>query len=131
MKRTLIALTCSLAFVGTSALAQQDTRSSPSEQGTSQSSGGSLTDKAKGAMHRIGEATRNMFHKAGDKTEQAKSDRDTKTMGASRGSDTSGTADSDSGRQKRMDEAYGDYQSKKSGTSSSPAPATAPKHQSQ
>ena len=130
MKRTLIALTCSLAFVGASALAQQDTGTSSSRQGSSQSSGGSLTEKAKGAMHRIGDATRNMFHKAGDKTEQAKTDHDTKSMGAAGSSDTA-APDSGSGRQKRMDQAYGDYQSKsKSGQSPSSTPAT-PKHQSQ
>ncbi|MGZ5269474.1 MAG: hypothetical protein ACXWC6_02555 [Ramlibacter sp.] len=130
MKRTLIALTCSLAFAGASALAQQDKGTSPSQQGTSQPSGGSLTEKAKSAMHRIGDATRNMFHKAGDKTEQAKSDHDTKSMGASRGSDTSTAVDADSGRQKRMDQAYDDYQSKSKSGHSSSTTAT-PKHQTQ
>lgn len=128
MKRTLIALTCSLAFAGASALAQD----TGSQHSTSQSSGPSLTDKAKSAMHRLGDATRNMFHKAGDKTEQAKSDHDTKSMGASRGD----VSDSDSGRQKRMDQAYDDYQSKsKTGHSSTSASSSsaksAPKHETQ
>lgn len=133
MKRSLIALACAVAFVGTSALAQQQDKpaETPSAQ-DSQSSGGSITERMKATVRKIGEKTKEVATKAKDKTKEtahnakqdtdeksaqgSKSSQDTRSMGAS-GSSSS----SESERQKRMDDAYKDSQ--KSGHSSSSTPS--------
>ena len=113
MKRTLIALACTLAFAGGNALAQDRTTSKA--ESTAESAG----HKAKDAAHRAGDKARHMGHRMEHKMDKARAHHearkaqeagdDTRAMGAS-GSSMS----ADSERQKRMDQAYNDYKSGRS-----------------
>lgn len=111
MKRTLIAIACcTFAIAGGNALAQDRSTSTSSHE----SSGESLGQKTKDAAHRAGEKTRHMLHRSEDKMGKARSDHDRKTAQEA-GDDTRAMGASsmtdDSGRQRRMDEAYNDYKS--------------------
>jgi hypothetical protein len=119
MKRNLVAIGCALAFAAGGALAQQ--QQTQSSGGTSpagsNSSGTSLTDKAKQAAQTVGEKTKQAAEKVKDKTQEtaqkAKSNsdqtaqsggQDTKAMGASGSSGSSGSAnDPLAQRQKQAD----------------------------
>ena len=113
MKHSLIALGCALALAGGSALAAQDAGQAPAKHESTathdSSSGGGFVEKTKEAFHKLGQSVKNGFHRAENKVDDAKADHkdDTRAMGAS------GTAKDDTDRQKRMDDAYGNY--KKSG----------------
>jgi hypothetical protein len=130
MKISHIALACAVAFTGTAALAQNESANAPANNnGQPSQSASELGNKAKNGMHKLGDATKNAFNKLRGKSSesQAKSDarHDTRAMGAgksqrdaaaSSGTATGGTAtsgsDMSSSRQKRMDDAYSDYQAK-------------------
>lgn len=127
MRRSLIALSAALALAGGTAFAQQQKEQPGVTKSAqdSQSSGGSITERFKATMRRIGEKTRAVAGKAKDKTEQtahkAKDDSDDKSAQSGSSTRSMGaagdTSTSDSDRQKRMDEAYKDSQ--KAGHSSS------------
>ena len=68
MQRTLVTLGCVLALAGGSALAQQH---SQHNSNSSESSGGSFTEKAKEAAHAIGEKAKEATEKMKDKTASA------------------------------------------------------------
>lgn len=114
MKHTLIALACTLAIAGGNALAQDRSTSSTAHE----SSGESVGQKAKDAAHRVGEKTRNMYHKAENKMGRAKSDHEARTAQTTQeaGADTramgASSSSAESERQKRMDQAYDDYKSR-------------------
>lgn len=113
MKRTLIAVACcTFAIAGGNALAQDHSTSTTSS--AHESSGESLGQKTRDAAHRVGEKTRHLFHRSEDKMGKAKSDHDRKTAQEA-GDDTramgASSMNDDSGRQRRMDEAYNDYKS--------------------
>lgn len=116
MKHTLIALACTLAIAGGNALAQDRSTSSTAHE----SSGESVGQKAKGAAHRVGEKTRNLFHKAENKMGRAKSDHEAKTAQEA-GADTramgASSSSAESERQRRMDQAYDDYKSRQGSAS--------------
>jgi hypothetical protein len=62
-------------------------------------------------MHNLGEKTRNALHRLGDKLHAKRDHADnTRAMGASGNSGTS--HDAAAARQKRMDDAYANYQAK-------------------
>jgi len=104
MKRTLIALACTLAFAGGNALAQD--RSTSKAESTAESAG----HKAKDAAHRAGDKTRRMGHRMEHKMDKARAHHearraqeagdDTRAMGGS-GSSMAG----ESAPQKRLDQA--------------------------
>jgi hypothetical protein len=118
---TALAITCGAAAAqtGGSSSAERDAathRANTTASVTDKDSGGTAGEKGKNFLQRIGEATRNAWHKitrsgkSGGDTEQASSKSDTRSMGAS------GT---DSARKQRMDDAYNDFnKSKNKGNSS-------------
>lgn len=113
MKRTLIALACTLAFAGGNALAQD--RSTSRAESTAESAG----HKTRDAAHRAGDKARHMGHRMEHKMDRARAHHearraqeagdDTRAMGGA-GSSMSAASE----RQKRMDEAYNDYKSGRS-----------------
>lgn len=118
MKHNLIAIGCAVALAGGSALAGQDTGKAPattqqeSAATHDSSSGGGFIEKTKEAFHKLGESVKSGFHKAENKVDNAKADKDdTRAMGAPAGSD----------RQQRMDDAYGNY--KQSGKADATTPS--------
>lgn len=112
MKATALIAAAALAC-GTAALAQQqDTSKSRAEESTraEQQEHGTAGEKLRSGMHRLGEKTRHAFHRMGDKLHARRDHADnTRAMGAS-GSTT--VADTSSARQRRMDEAYADWQTR-------------------
>jgi len=141
MQRTFIALACTLALAGGTAFAQQDKPGQTPSATDSQTSGDSITERAKETAKKVGEKSKDAAvkaqhktaetaSKAKDKTEEkaheAKADSDQKAAQARSGQDTqsmgaSGSSSEDE-RQKRMDQAYRDSQ--KSGQSSSATDTT-------
>ena len=102
MKRHILSavlMAAALGAAGAAGAADQST-------GSGSANGPSLGDRAKSTMHRIGDATKNAWHKVTGKDAGS----DTRSMGA--GADTTANPGTgDSARQKRMDDAYGNYQS--------------------
>lgn len=112
MKATALIAAAALAC-GTAALAQQhDTTKSRSDESVraEQQDHGTAGEKLRSGMHRLGEKTRHALHRMGDKLHARRDHADnTRAMGAS-GSTT--VADTSSARQRRMDEAYANWQAK-------------------
>jgi hypothetical protein len=110
----IAALVTAVALASGAALAAQSstdsgaatTRSSTATEQT-QPKGGGIIEKTKRALHRMGDKMRSVGRKASDRDKDAQAkDNDTRNMGAA-GSDTQ-----DSARQRRMDDAYANWQSK-------------------
>ncbi|GAC1544446.1 MAG: hypothetical protein NVS2B4_22490 [Ramlibacter sp.] len=144
MNRTLIAITCALGIAGTTAFAQQQDQPDRTPSATHQSSGGSIIERVKNTMKKLGHKTRETASRAKDKgmdtadrarqdsdkkssqAAQGKSSPHTASMGASGLSSSSKTASSrpapapsESDRQKRMDDAYSNSKSGQSSAGSS------------
>jgi hypothetical protein len=106
---TVVALACGTAFAaqsGTSSAEDAANRNQANAASTdTQPKKGGLVDKTKNALHRMGDKIRHAMHR-NDKNAQTASKSDTSSMGAA-GSDTQ-----DSGRQRRMDDAYANWQKK-------------------
>jgi hypothetical protein len=112
---SVVALTCGTAFAAgnygsmthndsTAATHQSTANAQDNQSGTK---GEGLGAKTKNAFHRLGQKLRNAGHRlAHPKSGQQTASNDTRSMGAS------GSNAQDSARQKRMDQAYADYQHK-------------------
>ena len=93
-----------------------DHSAAPSHQSTAAAndnthSGGGLLDKTKRALHRMGDKIRHATHRVAKSDHKSDADRqaqasDTRSMGAA------GSNAQDSARQRRMDDAYNDWQHK-------------------
>jgi Skp family chaperone for outer membrane proteins len=109
---TVLALACGSAFAAqyssgsaegdAAAMHNQSTAASTDAQ---PKKGGGLMDKTKNAMHRMGDKMRSVGHRK-DKDGQTAAKDDTRSLGAV-GSDTQ-----DGTRQRRMDDAYANWQKK-------------------
>ena len=123
MKKTIPALLTTAALACGSAFAAGDYSSGSAEGGPTQRSqsaaaasdspsksakGEGLVAKTKRAMHRMGDKMRSAGRKSSDNDaiNQAAAGRDTRSMGAA------GSQAQDSARQRRMDEAYANWQAK-------------------
>jgi hypothetical protein len=116
------ALITALALAGGVAVAQANTSATHDASAKNQTTAAASDDtgqheglgtKLKKGIHRMGQATRNAMHRVAhsgkkDKTTDtaSASQNDTRTMGSY------GTSPADNARQKRMDDAYSNYQSK-------------------
>jgi hypothetical protein len=104
-----LALACGSAFAAGNtsdhATTNRDQSAAVSSSTHDSAKGEGFVAKTKRAFHRMGDKLRSMGHK--NETQQAKDRDDTRAMGAG-GSD----AAKDGARQRRMDQAYADYQSK-------------------
>jgi hypothetical protein len=115
------ALITALALVGGVAVAQANTSATHDASAKDQTTAAStdtgqhegLGTKLKKGLHRMGQATRNAMHRV---AHAGKKDKTTDTASASandtRSMGSYGTSPADNARQKRMDDAYSDYQSK-------------------
>lgn len=118
MKISHIALACAVAFTGTAALAQNETANAKNAQ--PQQSASEFGNKVKGGAKRAANSTKNAFNKLRGKpssdttTTSTKSSRDTAASSGTASSSSMSSASSDTSgtRQKRMDDAYSEYQSK-------------------
>lgn len=75
-------------------------------------SGGGLLDKTKRALHRMGDKIRGATHHAANSGRKSEADRQAQTSSDTRSMGAAGSDAQDSGRQRRMDEAYNDWQKK-------------------
>jgi hypothetical protein len=109
MKATALIAAAAL-LCGTAAFAQHDKTARGEETVRAENQDhGSAGEKMRSGMHRLGEKTRNALHRMGDKLHAKRDHADnTHAMGAS----GSTVADTSSARQKRMDDAYANWQSK-------------------
>lgn len=117
MKISHIALACALAVGGSAAFAQNETVNQPNQNGSV--SAKELGQKAKRGAKRVGDATKSGFNKLRGKRSDTtasgstKASRDTAASSgaASSSSMSSASSDTSGSRQKRIDEAYANYQS--------------------
>jgi hypothetical protein len=86
-----------------SATQNQSTAAAANDQSSAKGEG--LIDKTKRALHRMGDKMRSAGHRVAN---SGKKDSDTRAMGAGSATDR----DQDSSRQKRMDDAYANWNSK-------------------
>jgi hypothetical protein len=129
MRVQALAVAVALAFGG-AALAQTNSDNVKHDNGTvhqkaaktkntAKSTGGKVVDKTKHALHRAGDATRNLGHRIARATH---TDRNTTTAtDESRQSDTramgaAGSDNVDRGRRARMDESYANWQKRQQST---------------
>jgi hypothetical protein len=123
MRVQALAVAVALAFGG-AAFAQTNSDNVKQDNGTAhqkaakaknnaKAAGGTVADKTKHALHRAGDATRNLGHRIArathtDRSTTAATDEsrqgDTRAMGAA------GSDNSDSARRARMDESYANWQ---------------------
>ncbi len=76
-------------------------------------SGDGLMDKTKRALHRMGDKIRNATHRVANSGKKSETDRQAQTSGSdTRSMGAAGSNAQDSSRQRRMDDAYSNYQSK-------------------
>jgi hypothetical protein len=115
MKATALIAAAAL-LCGTAAFAaEHDSNAARGEEsaGAEHQDHGSAGGKMREGMHNLGEKTRHAFHRMGDKLHAKRDHADNAhAMGAS----GSTVADNSSARQKRMDDAYANWQSKHEGT---------------
>lgn len=104
---TVAALTCGTALAqGYGSSTDRNTSASPNQPAAAandQPKGEGFIDKTKRVFHRLGDKIRSVGNKSKDPTDKTAQQNDTRTMGADK---------SDSARQARIDQAYGN--SKKS-----------------
>ena len=113
MRATALVVSAAL-MCGAAALAQQQdpqARGDESARAEQQEHGATAGEKLRGTMHKLGDKTRHAMHRMGDKMRHVahrdKDKSDTRAMGAAGSSDEAVAA-----RQRRMDDAYANWQTK-------------------
>ncbi|TFY96700.1 hypothetical protein [Ramlibacter humi] len=119
MKSAPLLMAALLATAGTAAFAQSSSGEKlPSDNRAAQNSDGrSVGQVLRDDAHKVGDATKRLFHRGKGDAKQAKNDakskdarhENTRAMGAGRADDQ---AANDTSRQQRMDDAYADYKRK-------------------